>query len=127
MTMIEDHKRISERVRTLRTGRIVWDNAQRSINCQVRDMSKTGAKLELADMTVLPETFDLNMPPSKQLRPVQVMRKSGRVLGVMFLDVAMNGDSEQKQSLTNIHYNPVTGENPVFATLSPTVRANLPW
>ncbi|MEM1365812.1 MAG: PilZ domain-containing protein [Pseudomonadota bacterium] len=124
--MTDLSNRSSERVRTLRAARIVWDNAQRTINCTIRDMSRTGARLELSDMTALPETFDIQVPPAKDLRPVQVMRRSGRMFGVMFLDIPFSDNVTGADAVSKL-YNPKTGEHPAFAPLPELVRDMLPW
>ena len=123
--MSDQHNRTSERMRTRRPGRIVWDNASRTINCTVRDMSRTGARIELTDMAPIPENFDLQLPPAKELRPAQIMRRSGNVLGVMFLDVTPEelGGSGVGVAL----YNPQEGHLPGFAPMPEQVRRMLPW
>lgn len=121
-----EQNRIAERVRTLRAARIVWDNAQRTINCTIRDMSRSGARVELTDMVALPETFDLQLPPAKDLRPVQVVRRSGRVFGVMFLDVPFS-DAVPAAGGSAALYDPKSGEHPNFSPLSERIREMLPW
>ncbi|MEO0498820.1 MAG: PilZ domain-containing protein [Pseudomonadota bacterium] len=127
--MSKQHNRDFERVRTLRSARIVWDNAQRTINCTIRDMSRGGARIELTDMTALPETFDLQLPPAKELRPVQVVRRSGRVMGVMFLDATLSspGSDESPHGMGVEAYDPRDGNLPGFQPMPSLIREALPW
>ncbi|MEO0637783.1 MAG: PilZ domain-containing protein [Pseudomonadota bacterium] len=123
--MTEQHNRSSERMRTRRPGRIVWDNASRTINCTIKDMSRTGAQIELTDMAAVPETFDLQLPPAKELRPAQIMRRSGKVFGIMFLDVIPGEDGSMGGGVS--FYNPQKGNLPGFAPMPEQVRRMLPW
>lgn len=126
--MTDQSNRTAERVRTLRAARIVWDNAQRTINCTIRDMSRTGARIELTDMVALPETFDIQLPPAKDLRPVQVVRHSGRVFGVMFLDVPFSESDGAGLATASVSlYDPKVGSYPGFAPMPDRVREMLPW
>ena len=125
--MSDNHGRTADRMRVLRQGKIVWDNASRTINCTIRDMSKTGALIELPAPTSLPDTFELNMPPSKELRPVQVMRRSGISLGIMFLDTAMASENSGDGGGSEARYNPAQGDIPIYTPVSQNVRDMLPW
>ncbi|WP_430911797.1 PilZ domain-containing protein [Methylobacterium sp. sgz302541] len=51
--------RIETRQRVFLKGRIVFNNGASSMDCLVRDMSATGARVSLSETTILPEVFDL--------------------------------------------------------------------
>lgn len=52
-------QRKQPRLRVLLKGRIYFNNGSSSIDCLVRDMSATGARLMLSETATLPEKFDL--------------------------------------------------------------------
>jgi hypothetical protein len=52
-------KRRDRRRRVLFGGKIVFDQAARSIDCTIRDVSETGAQVRLAGFELLPETVHL--------------------------------------------------------------------
>jgi hypothetical protein len=55
---MSEHRR-ETRQRVFLKGRITFNNGASSIDCLVRDMSSSGARLVLSETTVLPEVFDL--------------------------------------------------------------------
>ncbi|MGR6431665.1 PilZ domain-containing protein [Rhizobium sp. PAMB 3174] len=46
-------------MRSLKAGRIVFNHEYSTINCTVRNMSATGAKLLVENAMQIPETFEL--------------------------------------------------------------------
>ncbi|HTK35370.1 MAG TPA: PilZ domain-containing protein [Caulobacteraceae bacterium] len=60
---IEADRRSSDqtasRRRALLAGKIVFDHGARSLDCTIRDLSETGAKVRLAGPELLPERFYL--------------------------------------------------------------------
>ena len=72
------------RLRTLKTGRIVFDRRSCVIDCTVRNLSAAGACLELSSTVGVPERFELLIGPEKYPRPCRVAWKDGKRLGVTF-------------------------------------------
>ncbi len=63
--MMDDNlveKRKSRRARSLLAGRIIFNNRKSVIDCSVRDISDTGAKLAFAHPVLLPPEFELDIP-----------------------------------------------------------------
>jgi hypothetical protein len=58
----------------------------RTLPCEVRDISDGGAKLFAEGMDKLPDTFILEVPRRHIESRVQVVRRGADVLGVKFLD-----------------------------------------
>jgi hypothetical protein len=72
------------RLRTFLKGRIVYNNGNASLDCLVRDLSPTGARLALTETAALPDVFELHIPnKDKVLRAVLRWRRSDGV-GVAF-------------------------------------------
>ena len=55
-------KRRESRKRTFLKGRIIFNNGTSSMDCLVRDISASGARLALDESMILPDTFELEIP-----------------------------------------------------------------
>lgn len=77
-----EEKRESLRTRVLKTGSISFGGA--AISCTVRNISATGALLEVESPLGIPERFLLVVPTDQWSRPCRVIWKSERRLGVRF-------------------------------------------
>lgn len=78
-------RRQSERLPSILEGRIVLGQEAPRLQCTVRDISATGARIWLPAEIELPKEFDLEIPVLEQIMPVQLMWSKGRTHGVMFL------------------------------------------
>ena len=79
----ETEKRASARRRTLKSGKIVFNNRNSTIDCTVRNLSDTGAKLVVASALGIPDSFELAIsgePP----RTCRVARRTLTEIGVEF-------------------------------------------
>ena len=79
--------RSAARVRAVLKGEIRYDNGLRSTPCVIRDLSETGARLELPGDLLLPDHFDLYIEKRNQTRPAVVKRKRGVEVGIAFADI----------------------------------------
>ena len=75
-------RRGSIRHRTLKPGTIVLPNGG-AISCTIRNLSETGAGVEVESSVGLPEVFDLLMGGDEP-RHCKVARRNVRRLGVSF-------------------------------------------
>jgi hypothetical protein len=71
-------RRTSERRRALRAGKIVWNNRGSVLDCTVRNVSETGAMLEVLSALEVPREFELRWGNNAQ-RCIVVWRKLDRV------------------------------------------------
>lgn len=77
-------QRGSVRMRTFLKGRIVFNGGASTMDCLIRDLSGSGAKLELSETSALPEVFDLYVPnKDATYRATLKWRRDGGV-GVTF-------------------------------------------
>lgn len=81
-----EQRRASQRSRTLLEGHIVYNNRLSRMECTVRDLSETGARIVFAQPVKVPAEFELQIPKKKLVRRAQVMWYDGQNHGVMFLD-----------------------------------------
>lgn len=54
------------RQRVFLKGRIIFNNGASSMDCLVRDLSTSGARLALSESTTLPEIFELYIPQKER-------------------------------------------------------------
>lgn len=62
--MSENRKEI--RQKTFLKGRILFNKGASSMDCLVRDMSASGARLALTETSTLPESFELYIPQKER-------------------------------------------------------------
>ncbi|KQO56992.1 MULTISPECIES: PilZ domain-containing protein [unclassified Methylobacterium] len=74
------------RQRTFLKGRIIFNNGASSMDCLVRDMSATGARLALTETATLPEMFDLFIPQKERTYKANLRWRRADGIGVAFAD-----------------------------------------
>jgi hypothetical protein len=81
----DSESRRNRRQRTLKDGKIIFNENQSIINCIIRDVSPTGAKLKLSATTELPPQFKLILVSDNLIVPVACVWRKGDFVGVHFL------------------------------------------
>lgn len=89
------NRRQSLRLPSLLEGRITIDGQDVSIPCTIRDLSSTGARIWLQDVTDLPSEFDLTISALEQTIDVRPVWFKDRTIGVLFAKV-LNSPAVQK-------------------------------
>ncbi len=82
---VADEARIAPRRRMLKSGKVAYSERHVTIDCLVRDMSATGARLRIEGSVTAPDTFELLIPLEGLEANCQVVWRSGADLGVKFL------------------------------------------
>jgi hypothetical protein len=77
-------RRDKDRNKTLKSAKIVFNKNQSVIDCFVRDLSDTGAKLVFGALTAVPRTFLLELHDGTR-RECERVRTVGKEIGVRFL------------------------------------------
>jgi hypothetical protein len=75
---------VNNRSKTLKTAKIIFNKNQSVIDCFVRDLSDTGAKLKLGDIAAVPRMFILELHDGTR-RDCERVRAMGLEIGVRFL------------------------------------------
>jgi hypothetical protein len=78
-----DEHRASPRRRNLKAGKAIL-SATTLLDCTVRDISDTGARLEFGAMATLPPEFKLHIVSTDQTIPVELTWQRGTTAGVRF-------------------------------------------
>lgn len=82
---VSNEARIAPRRRVLKSGKVAYSDRHVTIDCLVRDMSATGARLRIEGSVTAPDTFELLIPLEGLEANCQVVWRSGADLGVRFL------------------------------------------
>jgi PilZ domain len=86
--MDKDNHRIAPRHRVLKAGTIEFGGG--GIDCTVRNVSDTGAALEVTSPVGIPERFTLVVPQDNIAKPCRVMWRKEKRIGVAFVS---NGEA----------------------------------
>lgn len=85
-TVLDDggpHHRRAHRNRTLKAAKAVLTDWT-TIDCTIRDMSESGARLVFGDAFTLPKDFRLLIVMTNVIRPVRLLWQRGLTVGVAF-------------------------------------------
>lgn len=74
------------RSRTFLKGVVYYNNRGVSIDCTIRDLSDTGAKIEFSSLVTVPDLIELYIPQKQRTYPARVMRRESYEIGVSFED-----------------------------------------
>jgi hypothetical protein len=77
-----DEHRIATRHRILKAGTISFSGS--GIDCTVRNLSETGAALEVVTPLFIPDRFTLVIPSAQLSRPCHIVWRKERRMGVAF-------------------------------------------
>ncbi len=95
-----NENRITERTRTFLKGRIEYGNGQASIECLIRDLSESGARIAVSESVTLPDHFRLFVPKTNRWISAQSRWRRGNLIGVSFdteiAEVSSAADGEAK-------------------------------
>lgn len=83
LTSPDSENRQTQRRTTLKGGRIVFNAGRSTIDCKVRNLSPRGAKLQVASVVGIPDTFDLVLEGTSG-QPCRVAWRTLKELGVEF-------------------------------------------
>ena len=82
-TTSTSERRLVPRQRVLRGARMVFNNASSTINCTLRNISDAGARLDVASVLGVPESFDLKLE-GQPSRSCEVVWRSPEAIGIAF-------------------------------------------
>lgn len=87
------HERDSPRSRAFLKAHIRYQNKSLTVECIVRNLSLTGARLEVAQDVGLPTEFDLEIPQRGAVMQCAVKWREDDAVGVKFLNSTMPMDA----------------------------------
>jgi len=77
-------RRRQQRVRTLKSARIVFNQHHSVIDCTVRNLSDRGACLSVASAVGIPERFDVMFDADHSVRSCRMIWHKEKQIGVEF-------------------------------------------
>ena len=80
--------RKTDRSRCFLRGRIVFNNKQSTIDCNIRNISEAGARLEISEALTVPGEFDLVIPQKGQTSRARVRWRTRDAMGIEFVQEA---------------------------------------
>lgn len=81
-------ERTTQRTRTLLRARIEFNGGMSTLECSVRDLSDTGARLDLADSVGMPGVFRLFIPKYQRWYDAETRWHRGNAVGIEFVSHA---------------------------------------
>lgn len=82
-----EQRRAAKRMRVLKSAKIVFDD-WRAIDCTLRDVSETGAKVLVDSTNNIPKKFRLYFAADNTIRDVELAWKQHNMVGVHFTSEA---------------------------------------
>jgi hypothetical protein len=82
-------RRAHQRFKTLKSGKVVFNDNASILDCVIRDLSRAGARLRFAGTPILPVRFDLELvmaDGSKRQETCRVVWQRASEMGVAFED-----------------------------------------
>jgi diguanylate cyclase (GGDEF)-like protein len=94
-------RRSSERGRTLLGGQIIFNSGRSTIDCTVRNLSESGASLDVASPLGIPPRFHLIIAGESEPRECRQAWQSGKRLGVSFVALRSEEPEEPEDAINN--------------------------
>ncbi len=82
---IDDNKRNNARSRVLKGAKLVSMNNWTLVDCLIRDMSATGAKVICGDQMAVANEFRFLVPTDNTICNARVVWRRGELLGIEFI------------------------------------------
>jgi len=92
-----DEQRIAPRRRVLKAGKVAYQSRFCVVECTVRDISDTGAKLRTDNTVSIPDTFELLIETDGFEADCEVVWRNDGDLGIRFLGAPRIVDSARRQ------------------------------
>lgn len=84
---ISDGKsRQEQRTEVQKTGSISYAGGDLNVECNIRDLTSSGAKLHLGNDVTIPSCFDLTILPDNITKKAQVCWRDNQELGIQFIE-----------------------------------------
>jgi hypothetical protein len=93
-----ENNRRAPRQRVLKTVKIYRLNGAHAVDCQMRDISETGARIVIKDQMALPNEFKFVLPSEVSMRTAKVVWRKGDLAGIVFLSERSDAPIEKLQN-----------------------------
>ena len=79
-----EERRTDPRQRVLKGAKIVFNDKRSVINCTIRNLSETGARVQVESQSGIPTYFDLLIEGEERYRHCRLMWRMDHSLGLSF-------------------------------------------
>lgn len=86
-------KRLAARQKSFLRGFVYFGNSPSAVDCTVRDISDTGARLKFSGTPLVTDTLTLNIPIKGQTLHAQVKWQCAGEIGIAFIDAPAVGST----------------------------------
>jgi hypothetical protein len=93
--MTDSETRIAKRHKVLKSGKMIFNRNQSVMDCTIRDLSDTGAKLIAKGAAHVPEEIRLLTTQDNMIRDARVIWRKDEMLGVHFVSDAIRAPSRK--------------------------------
>ncbi len=93
--MTETEDRIAKRQKVLKSAKIIFNRNQSVVDCTVRDLSATGAKLLSPNAGMVPDEIRLLLTQDNTIREARVVWRKSDMLGVHFVSDAVRAPARK--------------------------------
>ncbi len=80
-----EKSRKTERSRAILGATVIYNNKNSTVECQIRNISKTGARLSISDTVSLPEEFDIEVPQKGKTYRARLCWRDESSAGIEFV------------------------------------------
>ena len=84
MISMDEEPEVAIRQRTFLKGTLYYDNRRGSIDCVIRDISDSGARLTFEHPVVVPDNVELFIPHKRVALRARVQRRVPKEIGIAF-------------------------------------------
>ena len=95
-------RRASTRQKSFLRGCIFFNNRRSALDCLIRDISTTGARLMFSDTVTVPDAVDLFIPQREQTLRAHVQWRHGDEVGVAFPHAAQAAALHQPADVADL-------------------------
>lgn len=81
-----EEMRQAERMRAFLRAQIVFNNRMSTIDCTIKNISQTGAKVALSDTLTLPTEFEIDIPQKGRSHRARLVWRDKEAIGIEFID-----------------------------------------
>jgi hypothetical protein len=90
-----DERRSDVRARSLLGGKIIFNHRNSTMDCVVRNLSATGARIVMSESVIVPNEFELHIPQKGTSYRAQMRWRTATEFGVQFLLIeSVQGESD---------------------------------
>jgi hypothetical protein len=83
---MDEEQRRNQRQRVLKAGKIAYGGGSIVIDCTIRNLSATGARLQVPTSVAIPDHFEFIEASTGKSRKASVKWRKGDLIGIRFED-----------------------------------------